>query len=253
MFFGLLICSLITISYVASIYVWKLTPWHSDDRLNEMEILRRSFSCTLSTFLSLCIYIFCYDGYYTFNQHESWMGFLCAVSWGLILFNGLIHEEIRLPSRISSFQSPVLIFRSLLIAPFLEELCFRVVITGILEQAGCNRVSSCLLSCFFFVVAHIHPFLQLKPLPLIPSSVIPQLRGQIIVTLIFSFLSFCIFKGTGSLLGVIVVHSMCNYFQAPSFSYLNPKHPLNYLKIVLNLQHLIGVIFAFIIFPFVTR
>lgn len=142
--------------------------------------------------------------------------------------------------------------RDYLIAPLAEEVIFRsCIVTPFLHLEGFQngRISLTTISwCtpLFFGIAHLHhAFRKLQEANCRVKTVILTSVFQFLYTTIFgAYASFCFIK-TGSLPGVILIHSFCNFMGLPSldFFFLNSEllKELKIFKIVGFLAYAVGI------------
>lgn len=143
--------------------------------------------------------------------------------------------------------------RNYLIAPLAEEVTFRsCIITPFLhlEEFENGRISLTAISwCtpLFFGIAHLHHALQnVKEKNCRVKIVILTSVFQFLYTTVFgAYASFCFIK-TGSLLGVIMLHSFCNFMGLPSldFFFLNSEiiNELKLFKVIGFLAYVMGIV-----------
>ena len=146
------------------------------------------------------------------------------------------------------------IVRDLVIAPASEELIFRsCIITPFLHlesfQNGTlslTKVSWC--TPLFFGIAHLHhAFKRLRQRDANKKSIILSSMFQFLFTTVFgAYASFCFIK-TGSVLGVILLHSFCNFMGLPSLHFFfnfdsKLLSELKYYKIICSLAYVVGIV-----------
>ena len=203
--FGGILCLVLSISFVASLYIWeqfdpKLKRFNRD---NPRVIKLRTISVvSVSIFICCITYVYC--GHMRIGATSVR---LLAMTFGQIccLMLGPIVDQW---SRMRSFPQLNLLFaRTVLIAPIFEELVFRQCFHDILVASGYSDLASIFFAPFLFSLAHIHHYLG--------SKNVAQILVQVAHTCIFGWIGGYLLV-TRSLWDAILAHALCNYIGLPS-------------------------------------
>nr|CDS33080.1 CAAX prenyl protease 2 [Hymenolepis microstoma] len=145
--------------------------------------------------------------------------------------NGILNEL--------RYSCDIIRFRSVVLAPIVEEIIFRGCILFQLQRQFQTCGALCLFSGLLFAVAHLHHVVEMLylgyPLNMALSEVLPQ----VIMTAIFGVYSTLIVLRSGHLIAACIVHSFCNAMGAPDIpgdlKYLSLRHPRWGKRIYLSL------------------
>uniref|UniRef100_A0A7S2IJ61 intramembrane prenyl-peptidase Rce1 n=1 Tax=Helicotheca tamesis TaxID=374047 RepID=A0A7S2IJ61_9STRA len=153
-----------------------------------------------------------------------------------------------LSNRLSNIQSDPALFwgiiRDLIVAPFAEEIVFRGMIVPALLSSHLSPTTTSWVSPLFFGTAHLHhAYLRLQ-------SKLESTRIVWLTTLVqFSYTSLFgayvshAFLRTGSLVGVTLGHSFCNYWGLPNLGFLS-KTDRSELSCVYGFRWIISVMYV---------
>ena len=209
---GSVLCLLLSISFVASLYVWeRLDPKLKRYSRDHPRVIKlRTISVLLVSLVTSCI-TFVYAGSLGIKA-ISVKSLSITFTQICILMLGPIVDQW---SRVRSIPRLNLVFvRTVVIAPIFEELVFRQCFHQILIKSGYTDVSATFFSPLLFTLAHAHHHLG--------SATVSQVLSQILHTCIFGWLGGYLLV-TRSLCDAILAHALCNYIGLPPNSKVSPK------------------------------
>lgn len=133
--------------------------------------------------------------------------------------------------------------RNFLVAPLTEELIYRGCIVKALLRTKFSRNAVVWLSPLFFGSSHIHHVYRLVTHEKYPVALAWKIAAfQLIYTTLFgAYASFCYIR-TGSLTGVVLSHSFCNFMGLPSISHMNKNVETYRFRNIINVAYLIGIL-----------
>lgn len=194
------------IIFVSSVYILKNS--RDGHRNSSRVILTRIATTGLATILCTLISYFYYN-----NLFDSWFSTsfksleFCYIFLGQILLDIYLGREL-----IPKFS--LITLRNLVFGPLFEEIVFRGNMIPLLH----SKLEVYLLPSIVFGFSHIHHGIHgyitgdLSLMDSIYSSIF-----QFTYTFIFGIISTWYFLKTESIVCVIVLHSVCNYFGVPDF------------------------------------
>ncbi|KAI5457911.1 hypothetical protein BGZ63DRAFT_416973 [Mariannaea sp. PMI_226] len=116
-------------------------------------------------------------------------------------------------------------WRNMVAGPVTEECLFRSAAVPLLLRAGTSLTGTIFLSPLVFGLAHLHHFYEFRithPQTPLPVAIARSLF-QLSYTSLFGAYATFLFLRTGSLLGVVLVHTFCNCMGLPRvWGYLEP-------------------------------
>uniref|UniRef100_A0A6M2DUH6 CAAX prenyl protease 2 n=1 Tax=Xenopsylla cheopis TaxID=163159 RepID=A0A6M2DUH6_XENCH len=228
-------CFLLSITYVASLYIWS----SSHPRDHPLTIKRRFFSVFIMMFISP-MFLYILGSRELFQKATIWelLGFriegifnasLIPLLLTMVLFLGPISmtqcSNFNSTEYMSNFTNLIWL-RNHIVAPLSEEFTFRACMLPLLMQCFGNT-ASILICPLFFGVAHFHHMLErLKSGMDLKTAIIISLF-QFLYTTLFGVYSAYLFVRTGHFAAPFIVHAFCNHMGFPNFqealSYKSPK------------------------------
>jgi prenyl protein peptidase len=210
---GPLLCIVISIVFVSSLYVWGSHL----DRDHPTVIQQRIVSVLISSAIAVLTTTI-FTGDFEISTEFSSLHF--TVLQTLALMFGPIYDQISwcdspidlVPS--ISFMS----LRNLIVAPICEEIVFRECFFQILKFAQYSNFYTALMAPCLFAFAHAHHY----------RTSLPVLAGRIAHTCIFGWLAFY-FLIRGSLIDCIVSHFLCNAIGLPKESKTKKRSVMPYI------------------------
>lgn len=137
-----------------------------------------------------------------------------------------------------------ILLRNLFIAPLAEEVVFRACFVPVLFASQIMTQSQVIVVApLFFALAHVHHAViclqNAEPL----GRVLLRALFQCTYTTLFGCYTTFVFLRTGSLLAVVLCHSLCNALGLPDISFLiHPQSVLYPHRVLLGLGHVGGVL-----------
>ncbi|KAF2364739.1 CAAX amino terminal protease [Trinorchestia longiramus] len=273
---AVLLCVLLSVLYVASLYVWDV--WDaSKGRDHPSTIKKRCISVAFMTLLSPVFvkftvnpeaflqYNYPSSADVPFRLHEvmglrlAGLGF--AVGLPLLLtatlFSGPIiyyvmheHNVIYMDPRYWYQQVTSMVWlRNQVVAPFSEEWTFRACLIPMLVQYM-KPTTTLFVAPLFFGIAHIHHAIERLRIGI---PVIPVVLGtvfQCIFTSVFGMYSAYLFMKTGHFVSAFIAHAFCNQMGMPDVvEILNL--PMRQRVLHLGL-HVFGIALWFLLLPSLT-
>ena len=215
-----LVCLIQGIIFVCGVYIIPLT--RSGDRNNPTVIVYRLISVGISTVLCTMISYFYYKNLFEdwglFNPlYEQLLSSLSTLLFCTCIFLGQLSLDIYLGHDLLPTSS-LITLRNLLFGPLFEEIVFRGNMITLCIGYDYSIIQVYLLPSIIFGFSHIH------------HGIIGYIRGdlkllesimicifQFTYTFLFGLFSTWYFLRTKSILNVIILHGICNYFGVPDF------------------------------------
>lgn len=228
-FRGIVSCLVISVAYVASLYVFK-SPYPRD----HPKTIKQRFRSVFIVSLLSPFYVWLWsDGTLGQNSFSLWQylgirleSILLAVIFPLILtmilFTGpivLLYVNRELANMKGFLEYPTswvnsISLRNYLVAPLSEEFVFRACLIPMLVP-GFGNVLPIFICPLFFGVAHIHHVIERLQRGESPHDVWFSAFFQFGYTTVFGGYSAFLFLRTGHLIGPVLCHSFCNFMGFP--------------------------------------
>ncbi|XP_058808972.1 CAAX prenyl protease 2 [Phymastichus coffea] len=228
---GIFGCLVLSIVYVASLYVWR-SPLNRD---HPSLIKRRFFSVFVMTILSpLFLYFGINEQFYQGATIWEllglrWPGIIQAtvipLCLTMILFlgplymqghNGLWRVYVE-PNFWLGNAKCLLLWRNLIIAPLSEEWTFRACMLPLLLQ--CFAPTTAIFICpLFFGVAHFHHLVENTRKGMNFKTALLSSCFQFAYTTVFGAYAAFLFARTGHFAAAFTAHSFCNHMGFPDLS-----------------------------------
>ncbi|XP_068731602.1 CAAX prenyl protease 2-like isoform X1 [Montipora capricornis] len=239
-FRGIVSCLVISVAYVASLYVFK-SPYPRD----HPKTIKQRFRSVFIVSLLSPFYVWLWsDGTLGQNSFSLWQylgirleSILLAVIFPLILtmilFTGpivLLYVNRELANMKGFLEYPTswvnsISLRNYLVAPLSEEFVFRACLIPMLVP-GFGNVLPIFICPLFFGVAHIHHVIERLQRGESPHDVWFSAFFQFGYTTVFGGYSAFLFLRTGHLIGPVLCHSFCNFMGFPLLDrILGSKYP----------------------------
>ncbi|KDR09270.1 CAAX prenyl protease 2 isoform X2 [Zootermopsis nevadensis] len=247
-------CFLLSVVYVASLYIWK-SP-HSRD--HPSTIKKRFLSVFIMMFISpLFLYYFSQE--HVLQKASLWQllglrmhGLLPAtvipVFLTMVLFLGPLSMQgfsglwklYAEPMYWMSNLTNLIWLRNHVVAPLSEEFTFRACMLPLLLQ--CYRPMTAVFVCpLFFGVAHFHHMVERMRSGLDLKRALMISCFQFSYTTLFGAYSAFLFAKTGHFVAPFAVHAFCNHMGFPDFAeILTYKDPQRMLLMSLFVLGLVG-------------
>ena len=132
--------------------------------------------------------------------------------------------------------------RNLLLAPIAEEIIFRSLLLPPLLSSGYTLNQSCWIAPTFFGVAHFHHYYTKRHEY---SSNVQLFSGFLLqrsYTTLFGAYASYVFVKTGSLFGICMIHSFCNYMGLPELGFIRKGSMLFEYKWFIFGMYLVGIL-----------
>ncbi|KAJ8963282.1 hypothetical protein NQ318_018749 [Aromia moschata] len=228
-FISILLCFLLSVVYLASIYVWN-SPFSRD---HPTTIKKRFISAFVMLFVAPCfLYIGLDRNILEKTPLFEILGLrtqgLCQAIFmplflTIILFLGPISMELY--SGLSKLYTEEMYWfsnvtnliwiRNHIAAPFSEEFTYRSCMLPLLLQS-LKPATAVIISPLFFGVAHFHHMRErMKYMGLDFSTALKISCFQFVYTTIFGMYSSYIFYRTGHFVSLFIVHAFCNHMGFP--------------------------------------
>ncbi|XP_074632184.1 CAAX prenyl protease 2-like [Acropora palmata] len=239
-FRGIISCLVISVAYVASLYVFK-SPYPRD----HPKTIKQRFRSVFIVSLLSPFYVWLWsDGTLGQNALSLWQflgirleSIIIAVLFPLlltvILFTGpivLLYVNKELTNVKSFIEYPsswvnAISLRNYLVAPLSEEFVFRACLIPMLVP-GFGNVLPIFICPLFFGVAHIHHVIERLQLGENPQDVWFNAFFQFGYTTVFGGYSAFLFLRTGHLIGPVICHTFCNFMGFPVIDQIpSSKYP----------------------------
>jgi len=233
----LVICLLITVFYVATLYIWSSEL----NRDHPTTIKRRFVSVSVIMVLApVIVYIMCHGR----SDASLWellglrysgllRAFYLPLFLTMLLFlgpiavqvsNGAWKTYIRFSYWKESFQDLIWI-RNHVMAPLSEEFAFRACMLPIL-QLTFSRTTAVFITPLFFGIAHLHHMIERIRSGFDKRTAIIVSSFQFVYTTIFGIYSAFLFVRTGHFMAPFIAHAFCNHMGFPDIQELmsQPEH-----------------------------
>ncbi|KAG8230984.1 hypothetical protein J437_LFUL003942 [Ladona fulva] len=252
--FSVAACFLLSVVYVASLYVWN-SPHNRD---HPSTIKRRFFSVFIMMFISP-VFLYYFLPEHIVKESSIWKllgirfnGLIPAISIPLVLTMVLFLGPLCMQTRNGLWklyfeplywrdQAKNLIWlRNEVVAPLSEEFTFRACMLPLLLQ--CFRPMVAVAVCpLFFGVAHFHHMVELMRSGMEFKKALIICCFQFLYTTLFGAYSAFLFIKTGHLVAPFLAHAFCNHMGFPDFGeLLSYKEPVRSGLAVLFVVGLVG-------------
>ncbi len=192
--------------FLSSVYLFKSS--RSGHRNDSTVIRYRLLGGGIATMI--CIFI---SSSYSSNLFQNWlvMDFSCLSASYLYL--GQLLLDIYLGREAPDLS--LITLRDLVLGPLYEEVVFRGAMIPLLS----SNSQKIFVSSLVFALSHVHHGIleYLRGINSLKHSIVACMF-QFTYTFIFGLVSSYYFVKTGSLIGVVLLHSICNYFGVPDFN-----------------------------------
>ncbi|KAJ2744474.1 CAAX prenyl protease [Coemansia sp. BCRC 34301] len=135
-------------------------------------------------------------------------------------------------------------WRNYVVGPVTEELVFRSVVVSLWLAAGVSSLVAVLVSPLVFSVAHIHHAVASYCAGTPLSHAAAAMLAQLAYTSLFGCYAAMMFVRTGSVVGPVVAHIVCNVQGLPSISRIN-QHPAKYALWAVHGAGVLGLVLLF--------
>jgi prenyl protein peptidase len=269
---SLIYCSVISISFVGSLYVFVPSCIRALDRNAPAQIKWR----TLAT-MSVCsgsvaaLDFTCDPNNKTNNFRETASAVLTVISHVALLYLGPLmkqayqtflccqdnltftrfvqtYYQLYWSDFVESFMfnssetKRLTYLRNLLIAPITEEIVFRKCIVTALDAAGLTTATVVLVAPLFFAFAHAHhAFVKLQQGES-RASVLLQTAFQTTYTTLFGSYASFVYLKQRSVVAVTLCHSFCNAMGLPDLAFTRPSSTLYKRRASLLTAHVVGLV-----------
>mmetsp|Transcript_107726 Transcript_107726/g.214064 ORF Transcript_107726/g.214064 Transcript_107726/m.214064 type:complete len:300 (+) Transcript_107726:56-955(+) len=258
----------LSFSFVAFLYLWKLAGFEDASRDETGTIQRRFVSALLSCLCSACLI------YALSQETQSHRGFSLLELLGLqspgaatacaacllltaVLFVGpLVQHFVTFMQGDAPLVSlpgggTWIALRNLLFAPFTEEFVFRACLVRLWVAASFPTAAVIFCSPFCFAIAHAHHFIEHVRRTGHKQTALMQVAFQVFYTSLFGMYCNFLLLRTGSTLAVILTHSFCNHQGFPDLSlFVMRNHPLHQHRNWLGILYLVGIVtFGYLMMP----
>ena len=235
--------------FVSSVYWFPST--RREERNNSKVILKRIVSVGISTFICIIISLM-----YSDNLFNDWglnflstQLYLCSITFlfSISIFSGQIALDIYTGTFIIPSLSLITV-RNLFFGPLFEEIVFRGCMINLCKS--CSQLERYIYPSLIFGISHIHHgiYEYLRGKTSLSQS-INSCLFQFLYTLMFGMFGTFYFLTTKSILSVIVLHSVCNYFGIPDFEYVYFRGDAR-IKTIFWTGNILGIINSIILFNF---
>ncbi|XP_050301333.1 CAAX prenyl protease 2 [Anthonomus grandis grandis] len=253
-FLSLALCFSLSVTYLASLYVWK-SPYQRD---HPSTIKKRFISVFFMLFIAPCFLFYGLEK--SVLQETSLLEILGLKTQGLLqavilplvltmtLFLGPLAMEVANGfSKLQTEELDLIWVRSHIVAPFSEEFTYRSCMLPLLLQC-LPPITAVLINPLFFGIAHLHHTRERLKFGMDFKTAIYIGCFQFAYTTIFGAYSAYLFYRTGHFLTTFVVHAFCNHMGFPDFlevaSYERGK------KLVISTLFVLGlVLWCFLLKP----
>lgn len=234
-FYSVGACLLLSITYVASLYIWS----SNYPRDHPLTIKRRFFSVFIMMFISP-MFLYVMGSEELFKKATIWelLGFridgivnasIIPLMLTMVLFLGPLsmtqYSGFNASEYMDNFTNLIWL-RNHIVAPLSEEFTFRACMLPLLQQCF-GRLASILICPLFFGVAHFHHMQERLKSGMCLKTTIIISSFQFLYTTLFGVYSAYLFVRTGHFAAPFVVHAFCNHMGFPNFeealSYKSPK------------------------------
>ncbi|KAJ8723832.1 hypothetical protein PYW07_007812 [Mythimna separata] len=240
-------CIFLTISYVASLYVWR----SSLSRDHPSTIKRRFFSVSVMMLLApfLVQYFITEESLSKGDLYEHlglrWSGIIPAMISPLILTATLFLGPLTMQFLsgiwklyaepmywLSSWQDLVWV-RNHFMAPLSEEWVFRACMIPLLIQCV-DPMTAVFAGPLLFGIAHFHHMFEQMKAGFEFKTALMISTFQFMYTSLFGAYSAYLFVRTGHFVAPLVAHMFCNHMGFPNFAEISEFPPLQRVLIVCN-------------------
>ena len=223
-------------AFVLSIYVWKYDfPMTAKARDYDGVIMQRFLSVGVATFCFVLLTPFSWTILgFPFSIIQNVAGLIVGVLIAAILFTGPLAFGIVDPESeiLHSVPLDLANFRTIIFAPFIEEVAFRSCMIPVMLHAGFSPTAAIFITPLFFGLAHVHHMLsdnnekisiRIGEATLKFKVVHVNALLQATYTTVFGWIASFIYLNSGSALAAFSAHAFCNYMGLPSLDFLD--HP----------------------------
>lgn len=244
---SVLACVFLTISYVASLYVWRSTL----SRDHPSTIKRRFFSVSVMMLLApfLVRYFMNEESLRKGDLYEQlglrWSGIIPAIISPLFLTATLFLGPLTMQFLsgiwklyaepmywLSSWQDLVWV-RNNFMAPLSEEWVFRACMIPLLLQC-LDPMTAVFAGPLLFGIAHFHHMFEQMKAGFEFKTALMISTFQFMYTSLFGAYSAYLFVRTGHFVAPLVAHMFCNHMGFPNFAEISEFPPLQRVLIVCN-------------------
>ncbi|XXQ37745.1 Farnesylated proteins-converting enzyme 2 [Plasmodiophora brassicae] len=242
-----LICLLLAVAFVASLYVWARATMESRDHPDV--VVRRIVSVSVVSSLAPLALLACASHQDGSPPFSAWMGlpfttssplsWLAAVTLPLAvtasLFLGpIVQESLEYQSLqswaavgIATLWAPsqrLLRVRNLIVGPFCEEWVFRATMCSLMYGTGWSLTPMVLVPPVLFGLAHVHHLIDM-----VRSRGMSLAQGtaavvvQLTYTTAFGVYACFIFIRTGHFISCFLCHAFCNLMGFPDLSWVSDE------------------------------
>ena len=254
-----LYCFLVSLFYVISLYIFVPAKIRSLDRNNPSHIKCRLWIVVGVSIVSSMLYssLFCDGKASNFISAKEYLGWKylsyddlkillhCMVLFGLPL---LLEGRSKVFNAVTNYPTYEFL-RDIVIAPMTEEVVFRGCLAAPLLSSNFSVIQATFIAPLFFGTAHIHHLiLKLRSgIPLKKAILISLV--QFTYTYLFGAYSTYAFIKTGSIVGVSLSHTFCNFMGLPNLSFIKPWSKLYRYRWLISTGLFISI-FSFVwLFP----
>ncbi|CAB0029077.1 unnamed protein product [Trichogramma brassicae] len=228
---SVLACLLLSVIYVASLYVWRLNHLNRD----HPSVIKRRFSVFIIGLLSpITLYLGINEQFYPEASYWQllglrWSGLLQAIviptCLTMILFLGPLYMQgvnglwqmYMEPAYWLSNMKTLIWWRNHVVAPLSEEWTFRACMLPLLLQ--CFQPKTAIFICpLFFGVAHFHHFVENMRRGMELKIAVFSSCFQFTYTTVFGAYASYLFARTGHFAAPFAAHAFCNHMGFPDVS-----------------------------------
>jgi len=259
---------ILSFSFVAFLYLWKLAGFVDASRDETGTIQRRFISALLSCLCSACLI-------YGLSQEKKGPGGLsllellglqargaalasaaCLLLTAVLFVGPMVQHLVTFTHGDAPLMSlpgggTWIALRNLLFAPFTEEFVFRACLVRLWVAASFPTGAIIFCSPLCFAIAHAHHFIEHVRRTGHKQTALMQVAFQVFYTSLFGMYCNFLLLRTGSTLAVILTHSFCNHQGFPDVGlFVMTNHPLYKHRNWLGLLYLVGIImFGYLLMP----
>ena len=239
--FAISYCIIVSLFYVSSLYMFVPARIRSLDRDNPSHIkVRLSIVIVVSVVLSMSYSpIFCENGCLSnFMGSKEYLGWKnMSFDDGKVLLHSMVlfcmplilEGRAKLLSVI--YHYPIYQFlRNIVIGPMTEEIVFRGCLVAPLLCSGFSVLQTTFTAALFFGSVHIHHLIAKLQNGVPFKNAFLTTAFQFTYTYLFGAFSTYAFIKTGSIVGISMSHSFCNFMGLPNLSFLQPWSKLYTLR-----------------------
>eukprot|EP01084_Bolivina_argentea_P228469 385864_1 len=241
-----MLSSLLSVVFVASLYIWKLCKYNVSDRNSPLVIKQRIISVTFVCIISPIIITFFVkilqsNGKVISNpimilcSYEYWKSiganfdnFTISIFYTLILmiilfFGPLIENPYHFQNvTTKTYATPLLIIRGLIVGPICEEWIYRGCIISLLFYGKLSYGLCIIIPPILFGLSHAHHiyYQMTHAYGASRSQACLTVVFQLFYTSVFGVLASIIFIRTGNVFAAMLMHIWCNSMGFPPFTFI---------------------------------